>query len=78
MGVDCTAVRYHCTKRPDVDLCPAAFAEGRFPAGTCAADFVRIDGGAAAAGQARACCPCSDPPPCASDTRCKGTAALQL
>lgn len=42
-GADCTAVRYRCTRRADVDLCPAAFAEGRFPAGTCARDFVRID-----------------------------------
>lgn len=28
--VNCTALRYHCTKLPDVDLCPLAFA------GTCA------------------------------------------
>lgn len=42
-GIDCTAVRYHCTKCADVDLSPPAFAEGRFPAGTCARDFVRID-----------------------------------
>lgn len=34
--------RYHCTKLPDVDLCPRAFAEGRFPPGTCTKDFVRI------------------------------------
>lgn len=26
-----------------MDLCPAAFAEGRFPAGLCSKDFVRID-----------------------------------
>jgi hypothetical protein len=42
-GADCSAVRYRCTRRADVDLCPAAFAEGRFPAGTSARDFVRID-----------------------------------
>lgn len=41
--VDCTAVRYHCTRMPDIDLCPEAFAEGRFPPGCTAADFVRID-----------------------------------
>lgn len=41
--MDCTAVRYHCSKRPHVDLSPAAYAEGRFPVGTCARDFVRID-----------------------------------
>jgi len=46
-GADCTAVRYHCTRRADVDLCPAAYAEGRFPAGTSARDFVRLDGAAA-------------------------------
>lgn len=44
--VDCTALRYHCTKVPDVDLCPAAFAEGRFPPGCCAQDFVRLDAAA--------------------------------
>lgn len=41
--VDCTELRYHCTKYPDVDLCPQAFAEGRFPPGCSAKDFVRID-----------------------------------
>ncbi|KAK9813885.1 hypothetical protein WJX73_003291 [Symbiochloris irregularis] len=41
--VDCTACRYHCTKVPDVDLCPQAFAEGRFPAGCSANDFIRVD-----------------------------------
>ena len=44
--VDCTALRYHCTKHPDVDLCPAAFAEGRFPPGCSAKDFVRLDAAA--------------------------------
>lgn len=47
-------MRYHCTKRADVDLCPAAFAEGRFPAGTCARDFVRIN--APAQPQVQCCC----------------------
>ena len=41
--VDCTALRYHCTKMPDVDLCPEAYAEGRFPPGCSAKDFIRID-----------------------------------
>lgn len=41
--VDCTAVRYHCTKFPDTTLCPEAYAQGRFPAGASAADFVRIE-----------------------------------
>lgn len=27
----------------DVDLCPQAFAEGRFPAGCTAKDFIRVD-----------------------------------
>lgn len=44
--VDCTETRWHCTKVPDVDLCPQAYAEGRFPAGSTARDFVRVDGGA--------------------------------
>jgi hypothetical protein len=41
--VDCTARRYHCTRLPDVDLCPLAYAEGRFPPGTSAKDFVLIE-----------------------------------
>ena len=41
--VDCTTCRYHCTKLPDVDLCPDAFAEGRFPPGCSGRDFIRID-----------------------------------
>lgn len=40
--VDCTALRYHCTKFPDVDLCPQAFAEGRFPPGCSSKDFIRL------------------------------------
>ena len=42
--VDCTALRYHCTKLPDVDLCAEAFADGRFPPGCTARDFVKLDG----------------------------------
>ncbi|KAK2079995.1 hypothetical protein QBZ16_002390 [Prototheca wickerhamii] len=41
--VDCTALRYHCVKLPDVDLCPLAYAEGRFPPGCSAQDFVKIE-----------------------------------
>lgn len=48
--VDCTALRYHCKLLPKVDLCPRAFAEGRFPGGTSAKDFVRLQ---APADQAR-------------------------
>jgi hypothetical protein len=43
--VDCTALRYHCTKVPGVDLCPDAFANGFFPPGISAADFVKLEGG---------------------------------
>ena len=31
-------------KYPDIDLCPKAYAEGRFPPGTAAKDFVKIEG----------------------------------
>jgi SWI/SNF related-matrix-associated actin-dependent regulator of chromatin subfamily C len=41
--VNCTQCRYHCTKYPDIDLCPRAFAEGRLPPGTAAKDFIKID-----------------------------------
>jgi len=44
--VDCTSLRYHCTRHPDVDLCPEAFADGRFPPGCTGRDFVRLEGGA--------------------------------
>lgn len=42
-SVECTKLRYHCTKLPDIDLYPQAYAEGRFPAGCSARDFIRID-----------------------------------
>ena len=42
--VDCSASRYHCTKHADVVLCPAAYAEGRFPPGCTAKDFVKVEG----------------------------------
>eukprot|EP00898_Chlorokybus_atmophyticus_P002178 jgi/Chlat1/2961/Chrsp2S00363 len=40
---DCSACRYHCHTQPDVDLCPNCFANGRFPASTTTADFIRMD-----------------------------------
>jgi hypothetical protein len=42
--VECSALRYHCTKHPDINLCPAAYAEGRFPPGCASRDFVRLEG----------------------------------
>ncbi len=42
-GEDCSACRYHCTRMPDVDLSPAAYADGKFPPGCSSKDFVRID-----------------------------------
>jgi SWI/SNF related-matrix-associated actin-dependent regulator of chromatin subfamily C len=39
---DCTELRYHCTKIPNVDLCTTAFDEGHFPPGCCAKDFVKV------------------------------------
>eukprot|EP00884_Botryococcus_braunii_P007967 jgi/Botrbrau1/17171/Bobra.0157s0063.1 len=41
--MECTQSRYHCVKEPDIDLCPQAFAEGRFPPGCSAKDFIKID-----------------------------------
>jgi SWI/SNF related-matrix-associated actin-dependent regulator of chromatin subfamily C len=40
--VKCEGVCYHCTKHPDVRLCHRAFADGRFPSGTSAKDFVKV------------------------------------
>lgn len=58
--VDCTALRYHCVKLPDVDLCPLAYAEGRFPPGCSAQDFVKIENNEAPpdplAGRTRSSC----------------------
>ena len=42
-GEECSACRYHCTRMPDVDLSPAAYADGKFPPGCSSKDFVRID-----------------------------------
>jgi SWI/SNF related-matrix-associated actin-dependent regulator of chromatin subfamily C len=41
--VDCTELRFHCVRHPDVRLCPDAFVAGLFPPGTTARDFVRVD-----------------------------------
>ena len=41
--VECTARRYSCTKLPGVHLCPAAYAEGLFPAGCSSKDWVLVD-----------------------------------
>lgn len=43
--VECTALRYHCTRHPDINLCPDAYAEGRFPPGCSSRDFIRLEGG---------------------------------
>lgn len=40
---DCTALRYHCTSIPDVDICSECFANGRFPIGMTSKNFVRIE-----------------------------------
>jgi hypothetical protein len=53
-GVECTVLRYQCVKHPDVTLCPEAYAQGCFPPGTCATDFVRLEGGADDASDASA------------------------
>ncbi|KAL3142735.1 hypothetical protein ABBQ38_003035 [Trebouxia sp. C0009 RCD-2024] len=42
-GVECSECRYHCVTMPDVDLSPAAYADGKFPPGCSSKDFVRID-----------------------------------
>lgn len=42
-GVECSACRYHCVTMPDVDLSPAAYADGKFPPGCSSRDFVKID-----------------------------------
>lgn len=42
-GVECSVCRYHCVTMPDVDLSPAAYADGKFPPGCSSKDFVKID-----------------------------------
>lgn len=41
--IDCTESYYHCTTRPNIDLCHQAYSEGRFPAGTSSKDYIKID-----------------------------------
>ena len=42
-GQDCTRLRFHCLLRPDIDLSPQAFADGKLPPGLLAQHFVRLD-----------------------------------
>lgn len=42
-GVDCTRVRYHHLTQRNFELCPACYAEGRFPSNMSTGDFVRLD-----------------------------------
>ncbi|PSC72177.1 swi snf complex [Micractinium conductrix] len=42
-GTLCTPLRHHCLKKPDLDLCPTCFKEGKFPPGMSARDFVRLE-----------------------------------
>ncbi|EFN54822.1 hypothetical protein CHLNCDRAFT_134832 [Chlorella variabilis] len=41
-GTLCTQLRHHCLKKPDLDLCPKCFKEGKFPAGMSVKDFIRL------------------------------------
>jgi len=45
LGIDCSQLRYQCTRVPDLYLSPEAFAQGLFPHGTNVRDFVRVDTG---------------------------------
>ncbi|PRW57272.1 SWI SNF complex [Chlorella sorokiniana] len=42
-GALCTELRHHCLKRPDLDLCPKCFKEGKFPSGMSSKDFIRLE-----------------------------------
>ncbi|TPX51807.1 hypothetical protein SeLEV6574_g00034 [Synchytrium endobioticum] len=42
-GVECSKQRYHCVRKPDLDICPNCYSEGRFPSAYFAADFVQLD-----------------------------------
>jgi len=42
-GIDCTRVRYHNVKTKKIGLCPNCYLEGRFPASSHSADFVKIE-----------------------------------
>eukprot|EP00887_Chlorella_sp_A99_P002369 scaffold10.g2369.t1 len=42
-GAECSALRYHCTRQPDLDLCPTCYREGRgFGPALCGKDFARL------------------------------------
>lgn len=41
-GVDCSNIRYHCTKIATVDICPICFNDGRFATSLHAGDFIRL------------------------------------
>ncbi|KAI8908566.1 SWIRM domain-containing protein [Gorgonomyces haynaldii] len=44
-GVDCTAVRYHCTKKPDEDICQVCYKDGRFSSALYSGDFIKLNDG---------------------------------
>jgi SWI/SNF related-matrix-associated actin-dependent regulator of chromatin subfamily C len=41
--VDCSRVRYHCLKEPELNICPLCYVDGRFPANYFSGDFLKID-----------------------------------
>ena len=41
-SVDCTKVRYHCIKKPTINICPPCYLEGRFPSNFQSAEFVKL------------------------------------
>jgi SWI/SNF related-matrix-associated actin-dependent regulator of chromatin subfamily C len=43
-GVDCTSLRFHCTKSgQNVDLCTNCYHEARFPSNLHSGDFIKLD-----------------------------------
>ena len=44
-GVDCSLVRYHCTKNPALDICPVCYKDGRFSTSLYSGDFIRLNEG---------------------------------
>ena len=41
--IECTDTYYHCITQPDIDLCQQAYSEGRFPNGTSAKDYIKVN-----------------------------------
>ena len=41
-SVDCTKVRYHCIKKPTINICPPCYLEGRFPSNFQSAEFIKL------------------------------------